>query len=67
MENVPDIVTACIYLHNFCLIHTDGFDMQWAKQAEEDMKQTRIEVFGKLHNNDMFYIAETSILQMQSL
>ena len=41
--------------------------MQWAKQAEEDMKQTRIEVFGKLHNNDMFYIAETSILQMQSL
>ena len=67
LENVPDIVTACICLHNLCLIHIDGFDMQWVKQAEEDMKRIRIEVFDKLHNNDMFHIAETSISQMQAL
>jgi hypothetical protein len=67
LHNVPDVVTACICLHNFCLIHTDGFDMRWAKQAEEEMEQTRFGIFGKLHNIDMFHIAETSIKQMQSL
>ena len=51
LENVPDIVTACICLHNLCLIHSDGFDMQWAKQAKEEMEWTRIRVFGKLYNN----------------
>ena len=35
--NVPDVVTACICLHNLCIIHGDGFDMQWAKNAELDL------------------------------
>ena len=41
--------------------------MQWAKQTDEELERTRLGVFGKLHNIDMFHIAETSIKQMQSL
>jgi hypothetical protein len=41
--------------------------MRWAKQAEEEMERTHLGVFGKLHNIDIFYIAKTSIKQMQSL
>ena len=60
-------MTACICLHNFRLIYTDGFDMQWAKQTEKEMERTRIGVFDKLHNNDIFHIVEPSISQMQPL
>ena len=41
--------------------------MQWAKQTNEEMERTRLGVFGKLHNINMFHIAETSIKQMQCL
>ena len=67
LDNVPDIVTACICLHNLCLIHNDGFDMRWAKQAEEKIEWTRLGIFDKLYNTDMLHIVETSIKQMQSL
>ncbi|HYP42886.1 MAG TPA: transposase family protein [Candidatus Nitrosocosmicus sp.] len=59
LHHVPDVVTACICLHNLCLSHTDGFDMRWAKQAEEELERTRRGVFGKLHSIGMFHIAET--------
>ena len=61
LENVPDVVTVCICSHNLRLIHTDGFDMQWTKQTDEEMERTRLGVVGKLHNIDIFHIAETSI------
>jgi hypothetical protein len=64
LYNVPDVVIACICLHNLCLIYTNGFDMRWAKQVEEEIEQTRLGIFGKLHNIDMFHIAKTSIKQM---
>ena len=67
LHNVPDVVIACICLHNLGLIYTDGFDMRWAKQTEEEIEKTRVGVFGKFHNNDMFHIVKTSIKQMQSL
>ena len=41
--------------------------MQWAKQTNEEMERTRLGVFGKLHNINMFHIVETSIKQMQCL
>jgi hypothetical protein len=41
--------------------------MRWAKQTEEEIERTRLGVFGKLHNIDMFHMDETSIKQMQSL
>ena len=29
--SIPDMITACLYLHNLCLIHADEFDMNWAR------------------------------------
>ena len=34
LENLPDLVTTCICLHNLCIIHGDGFNMQWARKAQ---------------------------------
>ena len=66
-ENVCDLVTTCIYLDNLCLIHGDGFDMQWAKEAEQEMQNFQNESFGNLENIDMFHIVEVSIQQMKAL
>ena len=35
LRSIPDMVTACLCLHNLCLIHVDEFDMNWAKSVEE--------------------------------
>jgi len=65
--NIPDIVTACLCLHNLCITHGEEFDFDWAKAAEEDMKKTRAESFADLRNADRFYALEASILEMKNI
>ena len=67
LPNVLDVISACICLHNLCIIHGDGFDMQWAKKAELDLRRTQSCVLGDLRNTDMFHIAQESIKQMKML
>ena len=37
LRYVPNLVTACICLHNLCIIHQDKFDDEWAKEGEKIM------------------------------
>ena len=65
LENVPHLITACICLHNLCLIHGDGFDMQCAKGAEHEMQNSQNEFFGNLENIDIFHIVQVAIQQIK--
>ena len=69
LKNLPDLVTACICLHNLCIIHGDGFNMQWAREAQQDLQESTNQNFGNLNNVegdvDTFLIAKESMKQMQ--
>ena len=39
LQNVPDIVTASLCLHNLCILENDDFDMDWARSAEEELQR----------------------------
>ena len=67
LKNIPDLVIACICLHNLCVIHADGFDMQWANEDEQDRQNSQNAPFGNLENIDMFYIAEVAIQKIKLL
>ena len=67
LRTIPNIVTACLCLHNLCIIHGDEFDLNWAKCAEEDMKRTSLETFGDLINIDTFHVLEADIAEMKKL
>jgi hypothetical protein len=34
LRHIPNVITACICLHNLCIIHRDEFDIEWAKEGE---------------------------------
>lgn len=67
LEHVPDLVTACICLHNLCIIHGDEFDMQWAKEAEKVMEAERDATFGQLKSVDIFHSAIEGIATMRAV
>jgi len=42
--HMPDLVMACICLHNVCIANSNGFDMDWALDAERKKhKQKQIQ------------------------
>ena len=43
LRNIPVMVTACICLHNLCLIDADEFDMNWARNVEEELKKKSLQ------------------------
>jgi hypothetical protein len=61
------MVTACLCLHNLCLIHIDKFDMNWAKNAEEELKKTSLQYFGDFRDVNMFYVLESGISDMKNI
>ncbi|MCO5575308.1 hypothetical protein L7F22_029108 [Adiantum nelumboides] len=34
LKYVPDVVAACLVLHNICIQHGESFDMEWVREAE---------------------------------
>jgi len=67
LRNIPDMVTACLCLHNLCVIHADEFDMNWAKSVEEDLKKTSLQYFCDFRDMDMFYVLESGISEMRNI
>ncbi len=41
LHHVPDLVAACLVLHNVCICHNDSFDMDWVREAEVCLQQGR--------------------------
>ena len=44
LQTISDIVTTCLCLHNMCNIHDNELDLNWAKNAKEDMKKIIIRI-----------------------
>jgi hypothetical protein len=36
LRHMSDLVTTCIRLHNMCNVNLDGFDMDWALEAQKE-------------------------------
>jgi hypothetical protein len=34
--HMSNLVTTCIHLHNMCIVDLDGFDMDWALEAQKE-------------------------------
>ncbi len=32
LQNLPNVITTCIYFHNHYIIHENNFDKEWAKE-----------------------------------
>ena len=43
LRHVPNLITACICLHNLCIIHKDKFDLDWTKEGERLMQRESLE------------------------
>ena len=52
--HIPDLVTACICLHNLCIIHLDGFDMEQAKAVEKYNKNEANLNLGNIKHTNIF-------------
>jgi hypothetical protein len=48
------VITACICIHNLCIIHRDKFDIEWEKEGERLMQRESSEYIGQLHQPDIF-------------
>jgi hypothetical protein len=54
---VPNLVTACICLHNLCIIHKDKFNLDWTKEGERLMQRESLERIGQLEKPVIFMAA----------
>jgi hypothetical protein len=61
LQTIPCIVTTCLCLHNLCIIYGDEFYLNWAKNAEEDMKKTSSKSFGNLRTANIYHVLEVGI------
>ena len=53
---MPNIVTACLFLHNLRIMEGDDFDMQWAKDAAIEMLSEANNCLWNMQNVNMFNI-----------
>ena len=69
LQNLPNLVAACICLHNLCISHSDGFNMRWTTEAKKDIRDSTNLHFGNLMqttlNATKIKIAKKSIKQMK--
>jgi hypothetical protein len=50
-----------------CIANLDGFDMDWAMEAQRDAQIETSKTFGNLKRTDIFKVAEKIIKQMKRL
>jgi hypothetical protein len=67
LRHVPNLVTACICLHNLCIIHKDQFDLDWAEEGERLMQRESLERIGQLEKPDIFIVAAEAAKEMRHL
>ena len=67
LQNVPDIITASLCLHNLCILENDDFDMDWARSAEEELQREANMTLGRMHERDRFMSLESLLKEMKEL
>ena len=54
LQNMQDIGTVSLYLHNLCILKSGEFDMDSAKNIEEELKREVHMALDRLHEKDKF-------------
>ena len=67
LQNVPDTVSASLYLHNLCILENDDFDMDWARNAQEELQRETNMALGRMHEWDRFMSLDSSLKEMKEL
>ena len=67
LQNVLDIVTTSLCLHNLCILENDEFDMNWARSAEEELQREANIALDRMHERDRFMSLELSLKKMKEL
>jgi hypothetical protein len=62
-----DLVMACICLHNMCIVNLDGFNIDWALEAQKDAQIETNTTFRNLKKMNFFKVAKEAIKQMRRL
>ena len=69
LGNLRELVSACICLHNLCIIHNDGFNIHWASKTHTKLQQSSNQSLGNLenaqHDAPELIIAKESLKQMK--
>jgi hypothetical protein len=62
-----DLVMASICLHNTCIVNLDGFNIDWALEAQKDAQIETNTTFRNLKKTNIFKVAKEATKQMKSL
>ncbi len=58
LHHMPYLVMAHICSHNMCIANLDGFDMDWAMEAQRYAQIETNKTFGNLKRTDIFKVAK---------
>jgi len=50
--HMPNLVMACICLHNMCIANLDGFNMDWALEVQKNAQIETNTTFGNLEKTN---------------
>ena len=67
LRHVPNLVIACICLHNLCIIYKDKFDFDWAKEGERLMQRENLERIRQLEKSYIFMVAVEAAKEIRHL
>jgi hypothetical protein len=67
LRNLLGIVTACLCLHNVCIIENDEFSLDRVKEVEKELQTKANMSLGKMQQVDMFNSQESLSREMKEL
>jgi hypothetical protein len=67
LHHILDLVMAHIHSHNMCIASLDGFDMDWALEAQRYAQIETNKTFGNLKRTNISRVVEEVIKQMKRL
>jgi hypothetical protein len=67
LHHMPNLVAICICLHNMHIANSNGFDMDWALNAQRDAQIETNTTFGNLKGTNVFKVVEEAIKQTKRL
>ena len=67
LQNMPNIVTTSLCLHNLCTLENDGFGMDWTRNVEEELQREANMALGRMHEKDRFMSLESSLKEIKEL
>jgi hypothetical protein len=67
LRHMMDLVKTCICLHNMCIANLDGFNMDWALEAQKEAQTKANSRFGNIKKAELFKVVEEAITKTKRL